>query len=358
LLFALGPHPRLAGHPLLYRGPYWWLMQLPGFSVLRVPARFGTFVELGVTMAAALGFARLTQSRPERTRISLAITAVALILLESWPHMPVAAAPAPLPAATLPVDAAILEMPPGTTARDVTALFRSIEHRHPVVNGYSGFDPVHYLILKTALFLGDERVLDALAAERDIVLAIDDENPLRWLPLALRHRRATRLADQPGWRFVLIAKAPRLRVPAGARLQIARVDVNAQPGDAGLMLDGRATTAWSSRAPQTGSERIVVDLGAAQNVSAVRLDLGPFWPDYPRLLAIDCAADGNDWDQCWAGSPAALALEGALVDPRNPAMIAAIGRPAVRRIRLRQLGADQSNAWSIAELAVLGASRP
>jgi hypothetical protein len=40
-LFALGPEPRLFGRPILYEAPYAWLMRLPGFDTLRVPARFG-----------------------------------------------------------------------------------------------------------------------------------------------------------------------------------------------------------------------------------------------------------------------------------------------------------------------------
>src|SRR5262249_21034024 len=41
-IFALGPNPTLMDHRFLYRAPYSWLMLLPGFEGLRVPARFWT----------------------------------------------------------------------------------------------------------------------------------------------------------------------------------------------------------------------------------------------------------------------------------------------------------------------------
>src|SRR5262249_40976817 len=37
-VFALGPDPEFFGHRFLYQAPYGWLMRLPGFEGLRVPA--------------------------------------------------------------------------------------------------------------------------------------------------------------------------------------------------------------------------------------------------------------------------------------------------------------------------------
>ena len=38
-LCSLGPKPTFAGHQFLYEPPYAWLMRLPIFSAIRVPAR-------------------------------------------------------------------------------------------------------------------------------------------------------------------------------------------------------------------------------------------------------------------------------------------------------------------------------
>src|SRR5262245_40784841 len=70
-VFALGPLPRLGGQPLLFHSLYWWLLQLPGYSSARVPARFGLLFELSLAVAASLALARLTATCSRRTRFGV-----------------------------------------------------------------------------------------------------------------------------------------------------------------------------------------------------------------------------------------------------------------------------------------------
>ncbi len=56
LLFALGPTARVFGQSFMYQTPYSWLMELPGGSALRVPARFGILFMFCLGQAAALAF--------------------------------------------------------------------------------------------------------------------------------------------------------------------------------------------------------------------------------------------------------------------------------------------------------------
>ena len=82
---------------------------------------------------------------------------------------------------------------------------------------------------------------------------------------------------------------------------------------------------------------------------------GPFIADYPRRLAIDCAADGTEeWAPCWNGSVAGLLLRSVLDDPARASALIPIDRDGVRRVRLTQTAVDRMNGWSIAEIAVLG----
>ena len=82
---------------------------------------------------------------------------------------------------------------------------------------------------------------------------------------------------------------------------------------------------------------------------------GPRVADYPRRLAIDCAADGTDaWAPCWNGSVAGLLLRSVLDDPATASALIPVDRDGVRRLRLTQTAADPMNGWSIAEIAVLG----
>ncbi len=66
-----------AGHQFLYEAPYGWLMQIPVFESVRVPARFGLVVVLTLSIAAALAFNRFAS---DSTR-----TGAASSRSSSWP---------------------------------------------------------------------------------------------------------------------------------------------------------------------------------------------------------------------------------------------------------------------------------
>jgi len=142
--------------------------------------------------------------------------------------------------------------------------------------------------------------------------------------------------------------------PLGGRLAIASVTANVGPDWVSRMLDGDLTTEWNSRRVQAGGEEVAIDLGMDREVSGVSMSLGPFTFDFPRRLVVECAGGSGNWQECWRGSTTALAMRAMLTDAGNPIITIPIGRPAVRRLRLRQIAADPTNGWSIAELAVFG----
>ena len=106
--------------------------------------------------------------------------------------------------------------------------------------------------------------------------------------------------------------------------------------------------------PSKVGEQVTIDLGSERSVSALRLMHGIFPYDFPRRLTVDCADDTGSWTECWRGSTAALALRGILDDSADAPITIPIGRGHVRRLRLRQTGADAENGWSIVELTVFG----
>ena len=120
-------------------GPYAWLMTIvPGFTGVRVPARFTLVATLCLSMAAAILIARLRQRW-----IGIAVAAIALMEvwlrpIPLWPLPPLLDAMALTPTAR-----AVLELPVGN-AQEFPALYRSMFHRRPLVNGYSGYTPRAY----------------------------------------------------------------------------------------------------------------------------------------------------------------------------------------------------------------------
>ena len=94
-LFALGPVPLFLGERALFRGPYAYLMSLPGFADgFRVPARFTMLMTLALSMAAALAFARVTATSNAAVRRAFGLCMAAGILLDAWiTDLPVAPRP-------------------------------------------------------------------------------------------------------------------------------------------------------------------------------------------------------------------------------------------------------------------------
>jgi hypothetical protein len=138
--------PWLREHAALFRG-------------LRVPARFGHLVLLGVSVLAGFGLARLRASlstRRARLARMLPLVAGAVLTLEylMWPMTLV-------PVQTAPDEASLWlrSQPPGVLADlplprvpsdlpgESLVGYRSTFHWRPMLNGYSGYTPATYLAL-------------------------------------------------------------------------------------------------------------------------------------------------------------------------------------------------------------------
>jgi hypothetical protein len=354
-VLSLGPYPTFAGRRVLFRAPYAWLMGLHGYSSLRVPARFGMLFILCLAVAAACAFARFTRRFPPRSRAVLAAVAAIVMLVESWPATVLAVPPSSIAALKRAgLEAPLVELPVGLVDRDIAALYRSIEHGRPIVNGYSGFSPPHYLVLQVALRYDDLDALRELARGESLTVMIDRTFQFdRWAG-ALAARHAELLAVEGTAYVYRLAGTPADPALPGERLAIQSIDASVAADQVLKMLDGDWSTAWRTPGHQQGGETVVVDLGRERYVAAVRVDLGRLLGDFPHILVVECGNERGQWETCWRRSAVAAALRGALQDPRVVPMMLPIDRGGVRRLRLRETEADPDRVWSIAELIVTG----
>jgi hypothetical protein len=166
-LFGPGSVPYVAGTVFAFdasRGfdglTYAWLYDLvPALRGLRVPARFGVLVALGVSVLAGCGAARILVHASPRVGLLLTGCALTAIVMESW-NLPRPLSPVP----TAPTGAyawlagqppsVVLEFPIADTRgrvgpQDPTFMHASTWHWHRLLNGYSGFLPAAYLDLVT-----------------------------------------------------------------------------------------------------------------------------------------------------------------------------------------------------------------
>ena len=362
---TLGPRPRLLGHLLLYRGPYEFLMLFPGFEDrLRVPARFVMMTILMVAVAAGLALTRLTASRSRTVRIGATVLVLVAIVADSWFTSPMPLVPplAALPSA-IPASAAVLELPLGNVGPDIAAVYRSIGHGHHVVNGYSGYEPPHYRVLRPGLGERDDTALTTLTKFAPVAVTIaDKDDPGGGLAAFVeRHAGATRMENFDGRKLYLLPKTAVENQTEHAfdhSFAIRHASFNLGAFDLQVVTDDNPATVWATPKPQQGGEELVMELEEIRDVSGVSLSTGPPLEGYPRALAIATSIDGENWEPAWTGGMAGPAIEGVLRDPRTAESRVAFPTRPTRFIRLRQLGAHPDSGWFIAELRVYGLLRP
>lgn len=355
-LFALGPTPRVLGTRFWQAGPYAWLLSLPGYDAIRVPARFAAVATLCLAVAAGLAAARLITRGP-RWRWGVSGLVAAAIVAEGWiARMPLVPVPTPQPLGDL-APRAVLELPMGGAAEDLSAMFRAMSHGVPLVNGYSGHEPSHYTALRMALDARDPAILDELArstAPLAIVIDRRADSAGAWVRFVGAHPDARLVREEVGHLIYWLPGLERVTSHAAQPLSIQAIAANRREAFTGPLFDGNLDTAWSTEAPQDGAEEVIADLGHAATVVGVRLWLGRLVTHAPRVLEIDVSADGRTWTSAWQGATAPLIYRGALVDQRRVPLTIDIPTQPARFLRLRQVGRTSEAPWTMGEVEVLG----
>jgi hypothetical protein len=167
---SLGPSPLALGRPLELASPYLLLYDyVPAFDGLRVPARLAMLVALMLAILAGYGAHVMAKYRGgvgalavmcafflfESTHVPFTLNGMAPVRDLATPEArvyPPRLAPAVYEAmAEQPEDSVLVELPLGQADYDVRAVYYSTVHWRRIVNGYSGFFPAHYGLLRTAL---------------------------------------------------------------------------------------------------------------------------------------------------------------------------------------------------------------
>jgi hypothetical protein len=356
-VLSFGPAPALGDVEVLYWAPYRWLTLLPGFDGLRVPARFAMLAALCLSTAAALALGRLRSRVSQKAGVLLVALASAGILAEGWREVPLLDPP---PAPVLSghdEPGAVMELPLGRPTDDVQAMYRGIEHRHPVVNGYSGHEPPHSIVLRLALPLEEPQVLQELAAQGTrFVVVLKERDPSRRWRRYVRSLRGAKRVRGAGSQvlFSLPDPAPAAEGCGGRPLPVTGMTANISPEETARALDGDPDTRWYTGRPQQPGDELVVELDAVEAVEGVELSLGPHYGDFPRRLVVEASLDARDWKALWDGPTSSLALAAAIEAPRRMPLRVCFPPTPARHVRLRQVGRAPKFGWTVAELTVLG----
>ena len=268
--------------------PYSWLAWLPGFGGLRVPARMYMLAVLCLAIAAGIAFAHL------RERIRWRRALAALVLAGLAVDGATSGMPLGFPPGDLALDARnarVLVLPYEDGRQSVFAMYRSMSHRLPVVNGYAGYIPSAADVIEWGLRRRDPTILTELRRGHPLyVIVAPTEQADQWTAF-IDAQQAQFTGIQSAGRVYLMPPSPYARdVRPGARIDAAAVRVE---GD------------W-----------IVADVQQPRGIRTLELRTLGNIVRLPKDLRIDVSVDGTAWRTVFEERPGGLALAGALDLPR------------------------------------------
>ncbi|MGH9371395.1 MAG: discoidin domain-containing protein [Vicinamibacterales bacterium] len=355
-LFSLGPSPTLMNEPLLYKAPYSWLMLLPGVDGVRVPARFWVLATMCLAIAGALALGHVVRKWPRARRYLPSALAI-LLLVESWPQtLQLEPVPAPRPAHTRTM--ARLDLP-FSFGHDLAVLYRAIEHRRPVINGYSGYFAPHYRALQHLLDRHDPAVLTYLRSLGSIEVVVDNDHDRRgrWRAYIAAQPHAEIVHEEEAYTAYRLGRlSPHDGLPSFSAppLTIAAISASTLQDRVSNMIDGDRITRWDTAGPQGPTDEVLLDLGETRRLEGLEMQIAGYVADFPRQLVIDVSDDRATWHPQWSGSTGLLAMVAALEAPLSVPLRFRFDDVRARYIRLRQASRDPIYYWSIAELRVHG----
>jgi hypothetical protein len=321
---ALGPAAPDAGVTGWLK-PYQWLVHAPGFSGLRVPARFAMLMALCLAVAGGLGLDMLLPATRARRAVLAAIVLLG-ISMDGWIEpMGVSVPPGRVELPSVPA-AAVLELPPDDATVNIGAMFRSMSHRLPVVNGYSGYIPPHYAILGQSLRRQDPSAIVELARGRRLLIVVGDRN------------------DPSGDYRRLVGSIPGVE-PTGTFSAGTMYVLPAQP----RIRSDRGGEAYEWSVIRLPRAHAVLDLGAPRVVRRIEFPLRDHFIELGARFAVETSLDGLEWKTVWEDWTGGPALAGALEDQRLVPFRLPLPDVTARYLRLHP-----ADDWLIQELRIVG----
>lgn len=380
---ALGPEPHAGATQILYKPPYAWLMYLPGFDSVRVPARFGLLMILCLTQAAALAWLKMrpglfsserSPSQPiaeqgvaepifARKRVPVYLLALA-ILAEGWIVMPIAMLPDRLvvPERARTAGTMIMELPiESEFDANTLSLLHAIDHKQPLINGFSGYMPSHYYALGVALKAGDSTALDAIREVGQIATFIDaarDKNgTVLTLVASAPGAELLETTERGSWYLLPKNAPPPTPVSTGQMLTISHVDATSHPEGAGpeKLIDGNTHTRWHGQINgEELEDTVTLTLERPAVIDVVEMDQGLWAGSYARDLEIVLVTEAGDVS-VFRGPTGGLSVRAALEMKKDIAMLIPI-RPEAPARAIKLISHPRGNkwTWSVGEVRLYG----
>jgi hypothetical protein len=362
---------------------------VPGLDGLRIPARLGTVVLLGLAVLGSLGAARLfSRTEPAGWRLPLATLLGLLVLAEGY------GGPVPLASWDLHgrsedqdaymwlaegPDGAVLELPimEENRAQQSNAAFSldhvyqygNLLHDKPLINGGADRAPALTRFLSGSASPLREpgsipSLLDMLRSlgvryvvvhQHDYVREDEAERIIQEIGGSGRIEECRTFQSTVACRLVPGTTAGAADVSGLVRVPTVPSAISASQAHDRIerLADGDADSRWISGSRQTGGEWIEIDLPRPTNVRLLRLTMAErSLGDYPRALSIESIGPDGARQLMFEGSVLPQFAAGIVADGARPAIDLRLDDNSSVKLRLRQTGLTRTFNWSIHELEI------
>ena len=381
-VISLGPEPSFDGILLTTTGPYDWLLSvIPGFDGLRVPARSAIAVFLGLAVLASIAMRCLVDRLSRRAAITVTVIIMAVIAAEGYHTRRMVPFHPDGPETERATTEWLRQLPPGPAIvlpfyertdhvpNTMRSVYATLQHGHPLVNGFSGFSTPLVRYFEDSTKLRDYRqyndVLNGLRAVgvRYVVIhghRFRNAEEVSILVTAIQNE-VEHLENSwffgTNWIFELKPSDESYELPqnTGSRINRSAFHASASHDQRRLerAFDGDYRTRWTSDSAQAGNESIELRFDQPTDVSHVRLWLRRTdFNDYPRQLLIETTEDGEHWEELYQGRGFPRLLLSLVERLDNFYAHVEVPLPANQSkiLRLRQTRSDRVFYWSIHEL--------
>jgi hypothetical protein len=382
-LLAFGPVIRVLGREVV-TGPYAFFYRwIPGFTGLRVPGRFIVLVMLGLSVFSACGLAVLIRRlKTKRTR-AWTYGFLFLIILADYAAVPLPLAkvetaetvpPIYQAVRDLPRDAVLIELPMPVRDREeyyeAIPTYRSTFHWKKLVNGYSGYAPPAYRIVREAMEKFPDRwtfdLLESLGVGY-VLVHTREFRAEQGRAIVERLRKfdpRAELIQSTGGDFLFRVlpwrrEHPLPPVGTGERLigdrTLWKAEASKNRHLVSLAFDGDPRTAWSTGFPQQEDDFFLIDLGRTERFARIELFLQNQPLDYPRNFIVEGSIDGTSWTLLDRAADYFPPISREMVEDFSKYKVLASLVPGeARYVRIKLSAPHEARHWSIAEFVLYG----
>ena len=384
IALSLGPHVRIWGLTVTEHGPYSWLLAfVPGMDGMRVPARFAIVAIAAISVLVAVGVDWMLAHAAPAARMLISIACVAMVVADGW-TAPITTVrysargrPEDRAVASWLADrepGALLHLPvrPPTGEQMLDYQFMTLAHRHPIVNGYSGYATPLFDFLASgaspiydlARFPSTVRMLRAIGIRYVIVHPGDYDAAARADALPAHTVEAFRASGQ----VVTEAALPQVTAfelqpwtaTPDANASIVRLDpreltasASESPGRVENLFDGDRDTRWiAGLGGQDGSSWVRVQLARPTDIARVSLQIAErSMSDYPRVLRIESEDAAGGSRVLYDDAPYTELGKAVVENGQYPDLVIALPHNETTALTIRQSAVSRTS-WSIHELSL------